>query len=141
MNSTNNVGLSVGPGTTTTQLPGSNQTNSTINVGSLVRPGTTQLPITIGTMTAKKSNSISLSPYSRSIDPASSTGLTKYNNFVKSPYNERIDCSIGNRNLILVALSEKAEQYSFAILRIPTSGSGRLAGAPLTINNINLGKR
>jgi hypothetical protein len=106
------------------------------NAGSLVGPGTTQPLITNSTTTAKKSNSISLSTYSGSIDPASSTGLTKYNNFVKSPYNDRIDCSVGNRNLILAALSEKAEQYSFAILRVPTSGSVRLAGAPLTINNI-----
>ncbi len=45
---------------------------------------------------------------------------------------------MGNRNLILGALSEKAEQYSFAILRVPTSGSGQLAGALLIINNIAL---
>ena len=77
-----------------------------------------------------------MSPYSGSIDPASSTGLTKYNNFVESPYNNRIDCSIGNHNPILAALSKKVEQYSFAILRVPTSGSRQLAEAPLTINNI-----
>jgi hypothetical protein len=105
-------------------LGGTNQTNSATNAGSLVGPGTTQLPITNSTITAKKSNSISLSPYSGSIDPVSSTGLTKYNNFVKSPYNDRIDCSMGNGNLILAALSEKAEQYSFGILWVPTSGSG-----------------
>jgi hypothetical protein len=99
-------------------------------------PGTTQLPISNSTKTIKKLNSISLSPYSGSIDPATSTGLTKYNNFVKSLYNERIDCSVRDRNLILVALSKKAEQYSFAILRVPTSRSRQLAGALLTINNI-----
>jgi hypothetical protein len=80
-------------------------------------PGTTQLLSNYSTPAVKKANSPLLSPYPGSIDPASSTGLIKYNNFVKSPYNKRIDCSIGNRNLILAALSKKAEQYSFAILR------------------------
>ena len=97
-------------------LGGINQTNSATNAGSFVGPSTTQLPINNSTTTAKKSNIISMSPYFGSIDPLSSTGLTKYNNFVKSPYNDRIDCNVGNRNLILAALSKKAEQYSFAIL-------------------------
>jgi hypothetical protein len=60
------------------------------------------------------------------------------------PYNERIDCLVGNHNLIFAGLAEKAEQYSMAILRVPTSGTGKMAGAPLTINtisstNVNLG--
>jgi hypothetical protein len=79
-----------------------------------------------------------LTPYSGSIDPLSSTGIAKYINFVKSPYNKRIDCSLGNRNLIFASLAEKAEQYSMAILRVPTSGTGKMAGAPLTINTISL---
>jgi hypothetical protein len=33
--------------------------------------------------------------------------------------------------------AKKAEQYSLAILRIPTSGTGKLAGALLTINSIS----
>ncbi len=75
-----------------------------------------------------------LSPYSGSINPSNSTGIAKYINFVKSPYNERLDCSVANRNLIFAGLAKKAEQYSLAILRVPTSGTGKMAGAPLTIN-------
>jgi hypothetical protein len=51
----------------------------------------------------KKGNSSMLSPYSGSIDPSSSTGITKYINFVKSPYNERLNCLVANRNLMLRA--------------------------------------
>jgi hypothetical protein len=45
---------------------------------------------------------------------------------------------VGNRNLIFVGLAKKAEQYSIAILRIPTSGTGKMAEAQLTINTISL---
>jgi hypothetical protein len=79
-----------------------------------------------------------LSPYSESIDPSSLTGIAKYINFVKLPYNKRLDCSVANRNLIFAGLAEKAEQYSMAILWVPTSGTGKMAGAPLTINTISL---
>jgi hypothetical protein len=78
-----------------------------------------------------------LSPYSGSIDPSSSTGMAKYINFVKSPYNERLNCLVANRNLIFVGLAKKAEQYSMAILRVPTSGTGKMAGALLTFNTIS----
>ncbi len=33
--------------------------------------------------------------------------------------------------------AKKAKHYSLAILRIPTSGTGKMAGAPLTINSIS----
>jgi hypothetical protein len=45
---------------------------------------------------------------------------------------------VGNCNLIFAGLAEKAEQYSIAILWVPTSGSGKMAGALLTINTISL---
>jgi hypothetical protein len=85
-----------------------------------------------------------LSLYSGSIDPLSSTGIAKYINFVKSPYNEQIDCSVGNHNLIFAGLAEKAGKYSMAILQVPISSTGKKARAPLTINtissaNVNLG--
>jgi hypothetical protein len=79
-----------------------------------------------------------LSPYSRSINPLSSTGIAKYNNFVKLLYNDQFDCSVANRNLIFASLAKKAKQYSMALLRIPTFGTGKMAGAPLTINTISL---
>ncbi len=66
------------------------------------------------------------------------TGIAKYINFVKSLYNKRIECSVGNRNLIFADLAKKAKQYSMAILRVPISGSGKMARAPLTINAISL---
>ncbi len=68
----------------------------------------------------KKGNSLMLSPYSGSIDPLSSTGITTYINFVKLPYYEQLNCSVANCNLIFVGLAKKAEQYSMAILRVPT---------------------
>jgi hypothetical protein len=86
----------------------------------------------------KKGNSSMLAPYSGSIDPLSSTGIAMYINFVKLPCNERLDCSVANRNLIFAGLAKKAEQYSMAILRVPTSSTGKMAGAPLTINTISL---
>ncbi len=79
-----------------------------------------------------------LPPYSGSIDPSSSTGIAKYINFVKLPYNKRLDCLVANRNLIFAGLAKKAEQYSMAILRVPTSGTGKMARALLTINTISL---
>jgi hypothetical protein len=45
---------------------------------------------------------------------------------------------VGNRNLIFVGLAEKAKQYSMAILWVPTSDTGKMARAPLTINTISL---
>ncbi len=45
---------------------------------------------------------------------------------------------MGNRNLIFVGLAEKAKQYSMAILFVPTSSTGKMAGALLTINTISL---
>ncbi len=45
---------------------------------------------------------------------------------------------MGNCNLIFAGLAEKAEQYSMAILQVPTSGTGKMAGALLTINTISL---
>jgi hypothetical protein len=51
-----------------------------------------------------------LSPYYGSINPLSSTGIEKYINFVKLPYNKRINCSVANRNLIFVGLAKKADQ-------------------------------
>ncbi len=82
-----------------------------------------------------------LSPYSGSINPLSLTGIAKYINFVKLPYNkrlDRLDCLVANRNLIFAGLAKKAEQYSMAILRVSTSGTGKMAGAPLVINTISL---
>ncbi len=45
---------------------------------------------------------------------------------------------MGNRNLIFAGLAKKAEQYSMAILGVPTSGTGKTAGTLLTINTISL---
>ncbi len=78
-----------------------------------------------------------LSPYSGSIIPSSSASVTKYNNFFKSLYNKWIDCTVGSCNLIFVGLAKKAKQYSLAILWVPTSGIGKMAGALLTINSIS----
>jgi hypothetical protein len=86
----------------------------------------------------KKGNSTMLSPYSKSTAPLSLTGTAKYINFVKSPYNKRIDCLVGNHNLIFAGLAKKAKQYSMAILRVPTSDIGKMAEALLTINTISL---
>jgi hypothetical protein len=41
-----------------------------------------------------KGNSLMLSPYSGSIDPSSLTGIAKYINFVKLPYNDCLDLSL-----------------------------------------------
>ncbi len=79
-----------------------------------------------------------LSPYSGSIDPYSLTGIAKYINSVESQYKERHNCLVANRNLIFAGLVKKAEQYSMAILQVPTSSTGKIAGAPLTINTISL---
>jgi hypothetical protein len=54
----------------------------------------------------KKGNSLMLSPYSGSIDPSSSTGIAKYINFVKLPYNEWLDCLVANCNLIFAGLAK-----------------------------------
>jgi hypothetical protein len=86
----------------------------------------------------KKGNSSMLSPYSGSIDPLSLTGIAKYINFVKLPYNKRLDCSVANGNLMFAGLAEMAKQYSMAILWVPTSSTGKIAGALLTINTISL---
>jgi hypothetical protein len=58
----------------------------------------------------KKGNSLMLSPYSGSIDYSSSTGIAKYINFVKLPYNKQIDCLVANHNLIFAGLAKKAKQ-------------------------------
>jgi hypothetical protein len=79
-----------------------------------------------------------LSPYSRIINPLSSTGIPKYINFVKSWYNKWINCLVGNCNLIFAGLDKKAKQYSMAVLWVPTSITGKMAVAPLTINTISL---
>jgi hypothetical protein len=78
-----------------------------------------------------------LPPYSGSINPSSVTGIAKYINFVKWPYNKWIDCLAGNHNLIYLGLAEKAEQYFMAIRRVSTSGTGKMARALLTINTIS----
>jgi hypothetical protein len=44
---------------------------------------------------------------------------------------------VANRNLIFAGLAKKAEQNSLAILWVSTSGTGKMAGAPLTINTIS----
>jgi hypothetical protein len=126
-----NLGLRAGlvGGSGATCLVSTNTTTGTL--------GSNQVP-------RKKGNSSMLSPYSGNIDPSSSTNIAKYINFVKSPYNKRLDCLVANRNLIFVGLAQKAEQYSLAILRVPTSSTGKMARAPLTINsissaNVNLG--
>ncbi len=128
------------------------QSNSGFSAGLVGRFGATRLGstnTTTGTLESnhvprKKGNSSMLSPYPGSIDSLSSTGIAKYINFVKSPYNEQIDCLVGNRNLDFAGSAKMAEQYSTAILRVPSSGTGKMAGAPLTINtissvNVNLG--
>jgi hypothetical protein len=43
-----------------------------------------------------------------------------------------------NAGLVGKLGAKKVEQYSLAILRVPTSGTGMMAGAPLTINSISL---
>ncbi len=82
--------------------------------------------------------------YSGSMDPLSLTSIAKNINFMKLPYNEWIDCSVANHNLIFAGLAKMAKQYSMATLWVPTSGTGKMAGAPLIINtissaNVNLG--
>jgi hypothetical protein len=58
---------------------------------------------------------------------------------LKLQYNERLNCLVANRNLIFfVGLAKKAKQYSMTILRVSTSGTGKIAGALLTINTISL---
>jgi hypothetical protein len=122
------------------------QSNLGTNAGLVGKFGAIYLgstSTTIGTsgsnhVPRKKSNALMLSPYSWRIDPSSSTGVTKYINFIKSPCNKWINCMVGNCNFIFVGLAEKAKQYSLAILRIPTSSTGKMAGAPLTINTISL---
>jgi hypothetical protein len=100
--------------------PGSTSTTNRLNLGfsagsvgglDATRLGSTNT--TAGTsgsnhVPRKKGYSLMLSPYSVSIDPSSLTGIAKYINFVKSPYNERLDCSVANRNLIFAGLAEKA---------------------------------
>ncbi len=79
-----------------------------------------------------------LSPYSGSIvDHSSSTGIAKYINFVKLLYNKQINCLVANCNLIFAGLAKKGKQYSMAILQVPTSGTGKMARALLTINTIS----
>jgi hypothetical protein len=122
------------------------QSNLGINAGSVGGLCATHLGstnTTTGTLGSnhvprKKGNYLMLSPYSGSINPSSSTGIAKYINFVKLPYNKWINCSITNRNLIFAGLAKKAKQYSMAILRVPTSSTGKMAGAPPTINTICL---
>jgi hypothetical protein len=130
------------PGGTSTTT----QSNLGFSAGSVGRLGATCLGSTntiTGTLGSnhvlrKKGNSLILSPYSGSIDPLSLTGIAKYINFVKSLYNERLDCSVANHNLIFAGLAKKAKQYSMAILRVPTSSTDKMAGASLTINTISL---
>jgi hypothetical protein len=46
--------------------------------------------------------------------------------------------SVGrNCNLIFAGLAKKTKQYSLAILRVPTSGTGKMAGAQLNTNSIS----
>jgi hypothetical protein len=125
---------------TTTQL------NSGFSAGLVGGLGATHSGITNTTtgtsesnhVPRKKGNSSMLSPYSGNIEPSSLTGIAKYINFVKSRYNEWLDCLLANRNLIFAGLAKKAKQYSMAILRVPTSGTGKMAGALLTINTLSL---
>jgi hypothetical protein len=120
--------------------------NSGFSASSVGRLSATHLgstnttTVTLGSnnVPRKKGNSSMLSPYSERINPLSLTGITKYINFVKSPHNKRLDCSVANRKLIFVGLAKKAEQYSMATPRVPTTGSGKMAGALLTINTISL---
>jgi hypothetical protein len=119
--------------------------NSGTNAGSVGGLGATSSGSTSTTTSTsryvhvliKKSNALMLSPYSGSIIPSSSASVTKYNNFFKSLYNKWIDCTVGSCNLIFVGLAKKAKQYSLAILWVPTSGIGKMAGALLTINSIS----
>jgi hypothetical protein len=122
------------------------QSNSGFSAGLVGKFGATHLD-SISTTTntlgsnnvpRKKDNSLMMPPYSGSIDPSSSTGIAKYINFVKSLYNKWINCLEGNRNHMSVGLAEKAKQYSMAILRVPTSSTGKMARALLTINTISL---
>jgi hypothetical protein len=116
-----NLGLSAGlvGGSGATRSGSTNTTTST--------SGSNQVP-------RKKGNSSMLSPYSGSINPSNLTGIAKYINFVKLPYNKRLDCLVANRNLVFAGLAKKAKQFSLAILRVPTSGTGKMARALLTIN-------
>jgi hypothetical protein len=43
-----------------------------------------------------------------------------------------------NRNLIFAGLAKKTKQYSLAIIWVLTSGTGKMARAPLIINSISL---
>jgi hypothetical protein len=69
----------------------------------------------------KKSNTLMLSLYSGSINPSSSTGVTKYNNFVESLYNKRINCTVGNCNIIFAGLAKKAKQQAIFLGHPPGS--------------------
>ncbi len=79
-----------------------------------------------------------LFPYSGSIDPSTLTGIAKYINFVKLPYNKQLNCLVANCNLIFAGLAKKAKQYSMDILWVPTTSTGKMTRALLTINTISL---
>jgi hypothetical protein len=122
------------------------QSNSGFSAGLVGGLGATRLGstnTTTGTLGShhvprKKGNSLMLSFYSGSIDPSSLTGIAKYINFVKSPYNKWLNCLVANRNLIFAGLAKKAKQYSMVILWVSTSGTGKMAQALLTINTTSL---
>jgi hypothetical protein len=91
------------PGSTSTTTQ-SNLGFSADSVGGLGATRLGSINTTTGTLGSnhvprKKGNSSMLSPYSGSIDPSSLTSIAKYINFVKLPYNERLDCLVANRNL------------------------------------------
>jgi hypothetical protein len=114
-------------------------------VGGLGATHLGSINTTIGTLGSnhvprKRGNSLMLSLYSGSINPSSLTGIAKYINFVKLPYNKRLNCLVANRNLIFAGLAKKAGQYSMAILRVPTSGTGKMAGASAHHQHHQLGK-
>jgi hypothetical protein len=129
----------LGSTSTTTQSNLGFSANSVVRFGANHWGSTSTITGTLGSnyVPRKKGNPSMLSPYSGSIDPSSSTGFAKYINIVKLPYNKWIDCSVGNCSLIFAGLAEKAKQYSIVILRVPTSGTSKMAGAPLTINTIS----
>ncbi len=114
---------------TTTQLNLGCSAGSVGGLGATHSGSTNTTPGTLGSnhVPRKKGKFLMLSPYSGSIDPSSLTGIAKYINFVKLPYNKRLDCLVANRNLIFAGLAKKAEQYSMAILRVPTSSIGKMA--------------
>jgi hypothetical protein len=97
-----------GSTSTTTQLNSSFSASSVGGFGATHSGSTSTTTGTLGSnhVPRKKGSSLMLSPYSKSINPMSLTGIAKYINFIMSTYNKWFDCLVGNHNLIFAGLAE-----------------------------------